>query len=140
MGRLICGLTLDRFPAHIVAAISLGVPAIGLGILAAGLSTPLFLCLAALTLGLSLGAEGDVIGYLVRRYFRAAIYSSVLGLIIGAIALSGGIGGLILSASLKLSGRFTPFLCICVVSTLVGSTSLLLLGRVRDGSTAARAP
>lgn len=132
IGRLTCGLTLDRFPAHSVAAISLGAPAVGLAVLAAGSSNPAILAIAVLSLGLSIGAEGDVLGYLVRRHFGLSMYSGVLGFLMGALALSGGIGALILSATLKMSGRYTPFLLMCAISTIIGSASMLVLGRLQS--------
>lgn len=73
-------------------------------------------------------------GYLVRRYFRLEIFSSVLGLAIGAIALSGGLGALVLSATLKVSGSYTPFLFVCTIATMLGAVSLLVLGRYRSES------
>jgi MFS family permease len=130
-GRLLCGLALDRFPAHVVAAISLGLPALGLGIMAARVSTPTLLAAGALSLGCALGAEGDVVGYLVRRYFRFEVFSSVLGLAVGAIALSGGLGAMVLSAMLSVNGSYTPFLLLCAVGSLTGSGAFLLIGRHR---------
>src|SRR3546814_10152847 len=39
VGRLLCGVALDRWPAHIVAAVSMGLPCIGLLLIAAPLDT-----------------------------------------------------------------------------------------------------
>ena len=57
VGRLLCGIALDRFPTHFVAAVSLGLPGIGLGILASGVSEPMAIAVAVLLLGLSLGQK-----------------------------------------------------------------------------------
>ncbi len=130
VGRLLCGVALDRFPAYAVAAISLGLPGIGLGLLATGLSTPAVVALAVLLLGLSLGAEGDVLAYLVMRYFRLEIYSTVLGLVLGALALSIAVGALLLSFMLKMTGSFTIYLVFTAVAALAGSGMLTMLRRV----------
>lgn len=128
--RFLCGIALDRFPSYAVAAISLGLPCIGLGILASGLSSPWVIAVAVLSLGLALGAEGDVLAYLVMKYFRLDIYSTVLGMVLGAIALSAASGSLLLSFMLKQSGNYSPFLVVSAVAALIGSAMFVLLRRV----------
>lgn len=128
--RFLCGIALDRFPSYAVAAISLGLPCIGLGILASGLSSPWVIAVAVLSLGLALGAEGDVLAYLVMKYFRLDIYSTVLGMVLGAIALSAASGSLLLSFMLKRSGNYSPFLVVSAVAALIGSAMFVLLRRV----------
>ncbi|MGO9934735.1 MAG: MFS transporter [Steroidobacteraceae bacterium] len=129
-GRLLCGVALDRFPVHAVAAISLGLPGVGLIILSSGTSALIPIVLAILLLGLSLGAEGDVVAYLVMRFFKLEIYSTVLGLVFGALALSVAGGSLLLSVMLKLSGSFAPFLVFSGISALIGSVLFFRLKRV----------
>ena len=128
VGRLLCGVALDRFPAYVVSALALGLPAIGLGLLATGTSAPVLVLAAVSLLGLSMGAEGDVLAYLVSRYFRMEVYGTVLGMVIGTLALSVALGSLLLSLTLKLSGSFTPFLVLSAVAVVIGSGMLLLLG------------
>ncbi|MGO9931069.1 MAG: MFS transporter, partial [Steroidobacteraceae bacterium] len=137
VGRLLCGVALDRFPAYIVAAVSLGIPAIGLGALASGSAAPILVAGAVLTLGLSLGAEGDVLAYLIMKYFNLATYSTALGMVLGSLALSITIGSLLLSVTLKLSGSFVPFLLISGVSVLAASGMFMMLGRTPRQSAAA---
>jgi MFS family permease len=130
VGRLLCGVALDRYATYVIAAISLGLPALGLGALASGSSMPMLVAAAVLFLGLSLGAEGDVLAYLVMRYFNLETYSTVFGLVNGALALSITVGSLLLSLTLKLSGSFIPFLVLSSISVLVGSGMFMLLRRV----------
>jgi MFS family permease len=129
VGRLLCGILLDRFPAYAVAAVFLGLPGVGLSVLAAGVTATPVIAMAVTLLGLSLGAEGDVWAYLVARYFRPEIYGTVLGLVFSAMSLSTGLGALLLSIMLKLTGGFAPFLVLSAVSVFVGSGLLTLLGR-----------
>jgi predicted MFS family arabinose efflux permease len=126
-GRLLCGFALDRYPAHAVAAVFLGLPGVGLSMLAAGVNQPLTVATAVSLLGTSLGAEGDVWAYLVRRYFKPEMYGTVLGLVFSAMALSTGLGALLLSETLKHTAGFTPFLIISAVSVFLGSGLLLSL-------------
>jgi MFS family permease len=129
IGRISCGFALDRFPAHIVAALFLGLPGIGLIILASGTTAPALIIVSVLCLGLSFGAEGDIVAYLVMRFFKLQVYSTVLGLIFGALALSVATGALLLSVLLKLSGSFVPFLLLSGTCALIGGGIFWLLRR-----------
>jgi MFS family permease len=129
-GRLLCGIALDRFPAHLVAAICLGLPGVGLLILATGTTTFVPVIIAVLLLGLALGSETDVVAYLVMRFFKLDVYSTVLGLVFGALALSVAGGSLILSLMLKLTGTFTSFLIFSGVAALIGSCLFAMLKRL----------
>jgi sugar phosphate permease len=84
---------------------------------------------AVLLLGLSYGAEGDLIGYLVASTFGVRIYGTVLGIMAASISLGSAIGSLLLSATLKSTGGYTTFLVITGTVTLAGSTLFLLLLR-----------
>jgi MFS family permease len=130
VGRLLCGVALDRFPPYAVVAVSLGLPGIGLALLASGASALVLIVMAVVLLGLGLGAEGDVMAYLVMRYFKPEIYSTVLGMIFGALALSMAAGALVLSYLLELTQSYTPFLALCAVAALVGSALFLRLRTV----------
>lgn len=139
VGRLLCGVALDRFAPHRVAAIAMAAPSAGLLILATGTDFLPAVAMAITVLGLSLGAEGDVGGYLVMRYFDRAIYSSVVGLVIASLSLSGVIGALLLSATLKLSGGFSVFLLIAGLSAIIGGALFLFLDKKEGTGDAALA-
>ncbi len=127
VGRYICGLALDRFPAHIVSAIGMGLPFIGLSLLASDFDSPAALTVGVMLFGLSVGAEGDLVGYLVVRNFGVRVYSSVLGLMTAMISTSTSAGALLLGFTLAATDTFVLFLSICAVSVLVGSLLFLLL-------------
>lgn len=129
-GRLLCGVALDRFPVHLVVALSLGLPGLGLGLLASGVSLTPVLALAVVLLGFGLGAEGDVMAYLVMRYFKPEIFSTVLGMISGALALSMAGGALVLSYVLKVTESYTPFLVLSGVAAIIGASMFLPLRRI----------
>jgi predicted MFS family arabinose efflux permease len=127
VGRLLCGVALDRFPAYAVAALFLGLPGVGLSLLAVGPAQPAAMSAAVGLLGLSMGSEGDVWAYLVAKYFRPEVYGTVLGLVFCAMALSTGIGALCLSRMLQWSGGYTPFLVASAALVFIGSGLLLFL-------------
>lgn len=129
VGRFACGLALDRLPAHAVAAVSMGLPAIGMLLLASPLDVSWVLVCAVLLMGLSQGAEGDIAGYLVVRHFGVGIYSSVLGLTIAALGMASALGAVLLSGFLAATGGYSGFLAMTAVSVLLGSGLFWLLGR-----------
>ncbi|CAN7208149.1 MFS transporter [Phenylobacterium sp. LjRoot219] len=129
IGRFACGLSLDRFPPHIVAAVSMGLPALGLFILGSPIDATVALAAAVLLLGLSQGAEGDLAAYLVVRFFGIQVFSSTLGLVTAAIGSASAIGALVMGATLKLTDDFTVYLYICTAATFIGSLLFMLLGR-----------
>ena len=135
-GRLVCGAALDRFPAHRVAMLVMGLPGIGLALLATGIPSLPVQGLAVLLVGLSLGAETDVAGFLVMRLFPVGVYSAVLGLLLGALSGSAALGSLILSGSLQLTGEFGPFLMFAAVSSLAGSWQFWRLGKLKPAAEA----
>jgi predicted MFS family arabinose efflux permease len=129
IGRFLVGFALDRLPSHIVATVGMGLPAIGLLILASNAEGAAILTLASFFVGFSFGADGDIAGYFVARYFGVAIYSSAMGLITMAFTLSIAIGAALLSVSLKATGGYDTFLSAGAVAVLAGASLFLLLGR-----------
>ncbi len=133
-GRLLCGAALDRYPAWLVAALSLGLPAAGLAILASGVTSPALLATAVVFLGAALGAEGDVGGYLAMTYFRLEVYGTVVGIVFGTLSLASALGSVILSLTLQATDSFAPFMWFAAGSALAGSGLFLLLRNVpREG-------
>jgi len=129
-GRIACGLALDRFSTHLVSAVSFGIPAVGLAVLASGVPAPLVIGAGILSLGLAMGAEGDLVVYLAAKYFPAGVFSSVLGLFTAAMAISATLGALILSASLNQFGHYGPFLGLTSVTMALGALLFLLVPRI----------
>jgi MFS family permease len=137
-GRAICGLSLDRFPTPLVVTAVMSLPGVGLLTLASGVTSTWVLAGSVALLGMSSGAEIDIISYLVMRYFPVHIFSSVIGLVGSAMALSAAGGALLLSYTLRISGGFGLFLALTGCASIVGGTSFLLLyrtdaERARDG-------
>lgn len=136
LGRFASGLALDRLPPRFVAAVGLGLPAIGLMLLASSFDAPMVLMIAVLLIGLSFGAEGDVVGYLVVNNFGVGVYGSVMGLMTAAIAISSSVGAIVLSVALKLTGGFGVFLVASSVLVLIGAVLLLWLPPAPSSNTA----
>lgn len=80
IGRIACGLALDHYSSRIVAALSMVLPAFGLSLLASPFDAAWAIGLAVFLVGVTVGAEGDLLSFLVGRYFRMEIFGTALGL------------------------------------------------------------
>lgn len=130
VGRLFCGFTLDRFPSHYVATVGLGLPGIGLLILALAPADPALLIFGVVLLGMAMGAELDIAGFLVMKYFNINIYSSAYSLIAIGTAMSAAAGSAILSMILSQYDSFVPFLLMTGIITIIGSLFFFKLGKL----------
>lgn len=131
-GRFASGLALDIAPAHIVAVLALGLPALGYAVLASHVDAGWLLVGAVLLVGLAQGAEGDIGAYIVSRRFDMRNYSLVMGLVIATMAGASAAGSLLLSYSLHLTDSFAPFLGFAAVATVAGAAMFLTMGRHRE--------
>lgn len=120
-GRLLTGFLIDRIFAPIVAATLMSISAAG------------FLCLfvagspglpfAAALVGLSLGAELDLLAYLVSRYFPSDAYGRTVGLLYSGFLAGVGTSPMIFAGIREQSGGYSLALLwsaalLCVASVL----------------------
>ena len=137
LGRFVCGLALDRFPAHLVAAVAMALPGLGCLLIATPWDGFAVLVAAVCCLGAAWGAEGDVIAYLVASRFELDIYSTVLSALSAGIGVSSALGAFILSRTLHVSDSFNGFLVFAGIAAVGGGALFLLLGRARTGADSA---
>jgi len=130
VGRVISGIALDRFPTHWVAAVGMGLPSLGLCILATDTTALPLIIFAVATLGLSYGAEGDVVAYIAARYFDMSVFSTVLGLFMAGAGAAISLGAAILGLTLWLTESFTLYMVLSAVCVLLGSAGFLRLKRL----------
>ena len=123
-GRLTTGWLMDRFFAPRVALAFLIAPIVGISLLALGAGGTAAL-VAALLVGLAVGAEVDVLAYLTSRYFGARSFSAIYGTFYGIYTLSGGLGPLF-TARLVDTGDGYP-VALAVHAVLLAVAALLLL-------------
>jgi len=128
VGRFAAGFALDSLPGHIIAAIGFGLPFVGLLLLASSFDTTLVVGTAILLMGLSFGSEGDVIPYLVTRYFDISVFSTVMGLLSASIGSAMAMGNIILGIALETTNSFDAYLLIAAAGSFTGSAIFLLLG------------
>jgi predicted MFS family arabinose efflux permease len=135
-GRLGTGLLLDRFPAHMVGAGAFLLPIIACALLFFDGINPLSQAVAAAIFGLTVGAEVDVIAYLVSRHFGLKNFGVFSGAMIGALALGVAFGPLGAGAAYDRYGSYAQFLVLTMAFMAISSLALASLSRPRFGAQA----
>lgn len=106
-GRLLTGWLLDRWQASLVSAILFASGAVGLLCLAISPSKEVAFASVALV-GLGMGAEADVIPYLISRHFALESFSELYGYSFSAFALAGAMGPLVMGWAFDVAGSYDP--------------------------------
>ncbi|MFY9938125.1 MAG: MFS transporter [Silvibacterium sp.] len=127
LGRVGTGYLLDRFFAPYVAAAFFGGAAVGIALLWMGSSAGVAFT-GAFLVGLGLGAEVDVIAYLISRYFGLHSFGKIYGFAIGAFLLAGALGPLLMGAGFNLTGSYHKSLAAFFISTLLAAVLMTRLG------------
>ena len=126
VSRLVIGYLLDRVFGPYVALACMLLAASGLGLLASGVSGVMAFVSAALV-GVGIGAELDLLAYLVGRYFGLRYFGQIYGLLFGAFLIGGALGPYGYGITFEAAGSYTVILMACTVLTAVaGLTNLTL--------------
>jgi MFS family permease len=129
-GRLGSGYLLDRLFAPRVAIFFFGASALGMAILWAG-STGNVALAAAFLVGLGMGAEADIIAYLISRYFGLRAFGTAFGHSFAAFVLAGAFGTLLMGAGFDWTHSYTVPLAWFFAAMVVALGLLTLLGPYR---------
>jgi MFS family permease len=132
-GRILTGLLLDRVHAPLVGASFLFAGAAGLLMLGSANDYQTLLAGGALV-GMAIGAEGDLISYLVRSYFGMRAFGALYGICFSAYALGGVIGPVAMGRYFDLHGHYRLVLEMYPWMLGVAGVALLALGRYRRTS------
>jgi MFS family permease len=130
VGRLLVGWLFDRYFAPRVACVVFILAAAGFALAACvttyGLSWPV-LAAAGVLMGLGFGAESDLIGYLVSRYFGYRHFGVIYGSLLGIFILGVAFGPLLYGTVRDMAGSYRPILAVCAVLGVVAGLLMLLL-------------
>lgn len=129
-GRVGCGYLLDRFFAPRVA--SLLFAGVALGAALVGATHAMWLaCLGSLLVGLGIGAEVDIIGFLTGRYFGLGSFGEIFGWIWAVFGLSGGLGAYLMGVGFDKTGSYAVPLAGFACAALIASLLMTRLGPYR---------
>lgn len=126
VGRLVTGFLIDRFHAPNVASLLFGLSSIGyIVFLFGGANYAIF---AAMAIGISMGAEVDLIGYLVSRYFGLKRYGLIYGALYAIFLVGASISPLLLAILFDTYDSYTQALSLATAALLFASFLCLSLG------------
>ena len=131
-GRLGGGYLIDKYWAPGIAVVMLVLPALSCYFLMQGNLSFATAAVSVLLIGLTAGAEQDLMAFLVVRYFGMKSYGVIYGVLYSCFALGAGIGPWVLSRVYASTGTYDQILGYVGIAFVIGSLPLLLLGRYRD--------
>ena len=130
VGRITAGYFLDRIFAPRLAMVFFGGAALGILLLWSG-STGAVVLIGTFLLGLGMGAEVDVIAYLMSRYFGLRSLGTAFGFGFGSFALSGAVGVFVMGEGFELTHSYSLPLAGCFVGELAAIALMARLGPYR---------
>lgn len=126
LGRLATGTMLDRWSARVVGTVVIGIGVIGVLTLLTAPSA-LFIWIAAICLGVSLGAELDIVTFLAARLFARQYFATLFGVIVGVLTLCTGVGPLAAARVFDTTGSYDLWLGSGIVSLMVAAVLMAML-------------
>jgi len=130
LARLSAGILIDNFFAPRVAASLMMLGAVAF-LLFSLEEHPIFSILGSIGIGLSLGAEMDLIGYCISRYFGLEVYGRVFGILYATTMLGVALSPLLYGFVYDHAGSYQPILYASAF-TLVLAAMLFLRMRKFD--------
>lgn len=128
IGRLATGILVDRIHAPFIACTFFFGGAIGIYVLR-GTTDYNTLLIATALIGLTIGAEGDLISYLVRSYFGLRSFGTLFGIAFSGYGFGAVVGPIGLGAWFDRHGNYEMPLMVMPCMLLVAGLLTLSLGR-----------
>lgn len=88
----------------------------------------------AFLVGLGLGAEVDIVAYLISRYFGLRSFAKIYSMAFSAFVLAGALGPLLMRWGFDLEGSYNGVLIGFLGATLTAALMMLRLGPYRYGA------
>jgi MFS family permease len=127
LGRILCGYIVDRVFAPLVYQIICGMAAVGFLLLAGGWGVAAS-SIGIVLVGAAMGAEYDLVAYLVSRYFGLANYGRIYGWQFGFAMFGGVVGPFVIGFAYSSTGSYTAFLILACALAVVAGVLLRGLG------------
>jgi MFS family permease len=126
-GRIVSGFLLDRIHGPYVAAFFFVASAIGIAMLAADYSP----IVGAILCGAGIGAEVDIMAFLVSRYFGLRSFGAIYATMFAFFSMGVGLGPFLLGLSHDKLGSYVPMMMVNIGLIVVMCLLLLGLGPYR---------
>jgi len=130
VGRVIAGYLLDKIWAVYIAIFFLLMPMLGIGILISG-AAGWWTAAAVVTIGLSIGAEFDLMAYFLGRYFGIRGFGMLMGVIQFFIGFANASGMMLMGWCFQLKHSYVPMLCAFEGALVVSIVLICCMGQYR---------
>jgi MFS family permease len=128
VGRVGAGFLLDRLWPPAVGAVALSGPILGMPLFLAADPSLVTLLAGAALVGLSTGAEADMLAFFAARYFGLKWFGAIFGVLGLFFGLSVAIGGIAAGFAFDRAGDYRLVLILGAVLAAVSAVSLLASG------------
>ena len=116
--RIVVGILLDHFFAPRLAMVVFSFSMLGIILILYSDYLPLYF-LAAVFLGFGIGAEGDLMAFLVSRYYGLRHFGAIFSCVFSAYMLGTGLGPFIFGRSFDLHGDYSFILNVGIMAMLL---------------------
>jgi MFS family permease len=128
VSRPVIGVLLDRYFAPFIALVCFLISAVGFLILSVDLSGPHVYAVAVL-IGLSLGAELDLLAFLTSRYFGMRSFGVLYGMQFSGFMIGASLGPVLYGMTFDMNGNYQVILRFSAVFMCTAAAMLALLPR-----------
>ncbi len=135
ISRFLCGVLLDRMPAPLLMALVCLGGAAGC-LLYLGGATDAALIVSPILIGGVIGAEFDILSYIIKKYFGIVSFGRIYGVIFAVFQFGAAIGATVLPFSLARTGGYGPGLATYAAALLIAATCFVILRPARFAGTA----
>lgn len=128
VSRVLIGYVMDRFFAPYVAIVCFLLATIGLAVLAGGAAGTLAF-VAVILIGVSMGAEIDMLAFLTGRYFGVENFGQVYGILFASFILGTSTGPVVYGMAFDALGSYVWILGVSIILMLVSAAFTARLPR-----------
>jgi MFS family permease len=132
-GRLLSGFLLDRLFAPSVAIVFFAAPLAGIAMLTFT-TTPALALAGTVLVGLGLGAEVDLIAYLICRYMGLRAFGEIYGYLFLVFMVGAGVGPFLMGLSFDKTGSYDTTMIILMAALAIACALMLRLGPYTYGA------
>jgi len=132
ISRLSAGFLLDYMPAKLLGTIVFLVPVLGAALMLGEEPGILVLSLGVICFGITIGAEYDVVFYLVSRHFGLRSFASLMGGMLTAGALGGAVAPAVSGHMHDVFGGYDELLMLLMAMMAMGALAIATMGRPPD--------
>lgn len=128
IARISAGFLLDHFSARLLGTVVFLLPVFGCAIMLGENLSYLILALGVISFGVTIGAEYDIVFYLVSRHFGLRSFASLMGGMLTAGAFGGAVAPVVTGWMHDIFGDYDPMLMVLMGLMAAGALAIALIG------------